>query len=142
MCIPQNFGGLGFRSMKGVNLALAWKLLNNLDSLWVKHLHSKYIRYGSFLSSPNPPSASWIWKGIMKTKPLISSGACLQVYVESNLPIWSTPWIPTLISFKPAPKFPNNRNLPSLLISDLIDPINLQWNKSSLFSLFDLPTIK
>jgi hypothetical protein len=50
--------------MRGVNLALitklGWKLLSNVDCVWVNQLREKYIRYGSFLSSPDIPTASWL----------------------------------------------------------------------------------
>jgi hypothetical protein len=40
--------------MRNVNLAhiskLGWKLLNNLDSLWVTQLQGKYLHSNSFLS--------------------------------------------------------------------------------------------
>jgi hypothetical protein len=42
---------------------------------------------------------------------------------SSSSPIWTLDWIPTIPTFKPRPKFPLNRNLPSFQIMDLIDPI-------------------
>lgn len=39
VCIPRKLGGLGFRLMKNMNLALlaklGWKLLSNSNHLWV-----------------------------------------------------------------------------------------------------------
>ncbi|XP_059432574.1 uncharacterized protein LOC132165893 [Corylus avellana] len=141
ICLPKNVGGLGFRRMHAFNLSLlaklGWKLLSNSDCLWVKQLQNKYIKYGNFVSSPNPSSASWFWKGIQKIKPYISVGACLKVSRSSSNSIWSSNWIPTIPSFKPMPKFPNNRNLPSLQIKDLINPFSCNWKFSSIHALFD-----
>lgn len=67
----------------------------------------------------------------------LNLGACLKVSMTSNDPIWTTAWIPTLPSFKPSLKFPHNRNLPSLLISDLILPETTHWNLLALHSVFD-----
>jgi hypothetical protein len=110
ICLPRQACGFGFRLMKDVNLApiakLGWKSLTNFDSIWVQQLSVKYIKYGSFFfSSPFPSLASWLWKGIQKSKPLMVSGACLQVAKSSALPIWTSAWIPTMQDFKPIPGF-------------------------------------
>jgi hypothetical protein len=60
--LPKDVGGLGFRRMHEFNLSfiakLGWKLLSNADCFWVNQLQKKYIKYGNFVSSPNPSSAS------------------------------------------------------------------------------------
>jgi hypothetical protein len=141
ICIPRHLGGLGIRNMYDVNLALVtilgWKLLSNLDCLWVNQLREKYIYYGTFLSSPVVSNASWLWKGILHCKSLLTSGACLQVSINSHFPIWTTSWIPTLPNFRPSLKFPSNREQPSLFISDLLILGSSIWNISKILSLFD-----
>jgi hypothetical protein len=141
ICTPKDEGGLGFKKMHDFNLALiaklGWKLLSNTDCLWVKQLQRKYIKYGDFLFSSAPTTASWLWKWIQKIKPIISAGACLQVSQLSSSPIWTSNWVPTIPSFKPKPKFPLNRNFPSLQIKDLINTDNLNWKASSIHALFD-----
>jgi hypothetical protein len=116
---------------------LGWKLLTNADCLWVQQVQKKYIKYGNFISSPNPFSASWLWEGIQKIKPSISVGACLKVSRNSISSIWDTNRVPSLPSFKPLPKFPSNRNFQALQIRDLIDPILSRWKAPAIFSLFD-----
>jgi hypothetical protein len=127
--------------MHDFNLALiaklGWKLLSKTDCLWVNQLQRKYIKYGDFLSSPAPSTASWLWKGIQKIKPIISARACLRVSRLSSSPIWTSNWVPTIPSFKPKPKFPLNRNFPSLQIMDLINIGSLSWKSSSIHALFD-----
>jgi hypothetical protein len=141
ICIPRHLGGLGIRNMYDVNLALVtklgWKLLSNLDCLWVNQLREKYIYYGTFLSSPVVSNASWLWQGILHCKSLLTSRACLQVSINSHFPIWTTPWIPTLPNFRPSPKFSGNREQPSLFISDLLILGSSIWNISKILSLFD-----
>ncbi|GLT55081.1 hypothetical protein SLA2020_282310 [Shorea laevis] len=99
---------------------LGWKFLTNQDSLWVQQFRTKYIKYGDFFSTSSHSNASLIWKGILRSKALLSENVCLQVSRFSHFPIWATSWVPTLPSFKPLPSHPDNRCLPSLLISDLI----------------------
>jgi hypothetical protein len=141
ICSPRLEGGLGFKRMHEFNLSLVanlgWKLLNTSDCLWVKQLQTKYIKYGDFLSSPLPTTASWLWKGIQKIKPIIAAGACLRVSRNSSSPIWTSNWVPTLPTFKPKPKYPYNRNIPSLQIMDLIDPVRSCWKTPAIRALFD-----
>jgi hypothetical protein len=103
ICMPRAQGGLGIRDMKSTNLALltklGWTFHNEAPKVLVQQLHQKYIFYGNFLSAPSSSSASWFWQGLQKCKPLLASGACLQVSTCSDFPIWTTAWIPTMPSF-------------------------------------------
>jgi hypothetical protein len=141
ICSPKAEGGLGFKRMHDFNVTLVaklgWKMLTKSDCLWVNQLQTKYIKYGDFLSSPSSLTASWLWKGIQKIKPIIAAGTCLRVSRTSSSPIWTSNWVPTLPSFKPGPKYPLNRNLPSLRIMDLLDPILNCWKPSTVHALFD-----
>jgi hypothetical protein len=116
---------------------LGWKMISNTYYLWVWQLQNKYIKYENFLSSPVSSSASWLWKGIQKIKPILLAGACLKVSRFSSAPIWSSNWVPTIPSFKPGPKFTLNKNLPALLVRDLIDHTIASWNAPSIYNLFD-----
>jgi hypothetical protein len=62
--------------------------------------------------------------------------------VSSHLPIWCTPWIPTIPDFRPSPKFPNNRNQASFLISDFINPVTSSWNLPMLNAIFDASSVQ
>jgi hypothetical protein len=127
ICILKAAEGLGFRRMHHFNLSLiaklGWKLLTNADCLWVQQLQKKYIKYGNFISSPNPSSTSWLWSGIKKIKSFLFAGACLKVSRNTSTSIWDTNWVTSLPSFKPLPKFLSNQNFQALQIRDLIDPI-------------------
>ena len=141
ICLPKHERGLGFKRMHDFNLALiaklGWKLLSNSKCLWVKQFQSKYIKYGDFLSSPIHSTASWLWKGIQQIKLLIYAGACINVSRTSSSSIWTSNWVPSIPNFKLGPKFPLNKNLSSLQIRDLIDPIQNIWKASSIHALFD-----
>jgi hypothetical protein len=141
ICLPKEDGGLGFRRMHEFNLSLTtklgWKLLSNTGCLWVNQLQKKYIKYGNFISSLNPSSALWLWKGIQKIKPFIFAGACLMDSQSSSSSIWSSNWVLSLPSFKPIPKFPFNRNIQALQIRDLIEPLLAHWKAPAIYSLFD-----
>jgi hypothetical protein len=57
LCLPKAIGGLGFRKMKYVNLALisklGWKLHTNSDLIWVAQMQGKYLYW--FFSHPPLP---------------------------------------------------------------------------------------
>jgi hypothetical protein len=140
LCIPKALGGLGLRKMKDVNLALiaklGWKLLTGANTLWVSQLTGKYLSStNSFLSPSSISATSWLWKGIIKTKPLISLGACHNIHLHSSLSVWNSSWIPTLPLFSPSPLPHSLSALPDLKVSDLISS-NGQWNFPLLVSIF------
>jgi hypothetical protein len=62
--------------MKEVNLAfiskLGWNLLMGSKSPWVSQLTGKYLQISSFLSPSSHSSSSWLWRGILKSKPILS----------------------------------------------------------------------
>ena len=94
LCISKVLGGLSLRKMKEVNLALisklGWKLLNRSNSMWVTHLHCKYLNSSSLLSLTPLSSSSWLWKGIQKTLSFVSKGACNRIHSSFSLSIWSS----------------------------------------------------
>jgi hypothetical protein len=107
----------------------------------VKYVQNKYVIYGDFLSSSSPSSTSWLWKGIQKSRSLISMGSCLQVSMNFDFPVWTTSLIPTILGYMPKPWFPNIWNLPTVLISDFIILGTNKWNLQALSYLFDAPSI-
>ena len=124
--------------MKEVLLALiaklGWKLLTDADSLWVSQLSSKYLSSDSFLSPSSISATSWLWKGIIKTKPIISLGTCHKIHQFSSLFVWNSSWIPTLLLFSPF--LPHSLSVqPDLNVSGLISS-NGHWNFPLLVSLF------
>lgn len=126
-------GGLGFRLMKDVNLSLisklGWKLLTNHDNVWANQIKAKYIKYGNFFSS-HLSSSSWVWNGIIATKPLLATGACFIPHKNYDLPIWSSPWVPTLLLFLLSPKSLSIHDNNPLVLTDLIHPSTNYWNHS------------
>ena len=148
LCLPKEQGGLGFRKMKDVKLALisklGWKLHSNLDSMWVAQLRGKYLSSGSFfsLSLPPPPNSgsSWLWKGILSSQSVIALGICHRIHLLSPLSVQNSAWVPTLPNFTPSPAH-NIYFLPNLIVSDLILP-NCTWNLPFLLSLFDTQSFR
>lgn len=95
ICTPIAAGGLSLRLMECQNLSLlakiGWKLLTNQDLLWVKSLSAKYLHNTNFLSSPILTMSSWLWKGILKCRNVVTKGACWSISSGSSINIWDSP---------------------------------------------------
>jgi hypothetical protein len=145
LCIPKALGGFGLRRMKEVNLAfiakLGRKLLTGADSLLLSQLSSKYLLSKSFLSPSSISATSWLWKGIIKTKPFISLGACHRIHRSSTLYVWNSSWIPTIPLFSTSPIPLSISAHPELMVLDLIST-NGSWNLPLLIFLFTPTSVK
>ena len=99
---------------------LAWWILSKKDSLCVKLLLSKYKIRGNWLNQTPNTKGSWTWRGIEKSKHILSKGACMAVGDGNNILVWSDPWVPDCSSFIPRPK-DDNGLLNCLVISQLFN---------------------
>lgn len=109
--------------------------------LWVDVLRGKYLKNsGSFLNTSSNPSASWLWKGLLKNRKVVQKGACISISCGLNVDIWNSPWIPSTPKFKPIPNC-NLNFLPSL-VADLILEGERSWNALSLADLFEPLTVQ
>ena len=68
MYLAKKDGGLGFRDLKCVNIALlakqCWRLLHNKDSLFYKVYKAKYFSNTYFLEVAVPSHSSYAWRSI------------------------------------------------------------------------------
>ncbi|XP_010666323.1 uncharacterized protein LOC104883491 [Beta vulgaris subsp. vulgaris] len=61
---------------------LVWQIAQKKDVIWIKWIHSVYIREQTCWEYKAPPNASWIWKGVCKANEVFKAGY--------NNNIWST----------------------------------------------------
>jgi hypothetical protein len=145
ICKPKSLGGLGISSMDFINNSLlarlGWKLTSNEPLLWVEALKGKYLQNGvSFLDAPSNPMSSWIWKGLLKNRKIVEKGACWSINNGGNIPIWTSPWIPSLPNYKPRPNA-NLIDFPDFVVADLLLPGVRDWNVDLLRDLFSPSTV-
>ena len=81
---------------------------------------------------------SWLWKSILKSRPLLSKGLCMKIGDGKHTPIWDTPWIPTLENFIPAPSSTAHPTI--YRVAELIDPDTFQWDRGKISTFFDTIT--
>jgi hypothetical protein len=72
---------------------------------------------------------------------IISQGACYRVHSLSPIPIWNSPWIPSMLAFTPTPIISDSPSSTNLVLSDLINP-NCTWNIPFLTALFDSHSVR
>lgn len=76
--MTKNKGGLGFRDIKGFNMALlgkqCWKLVNQPESLLARVLKAKYFPHSHFLQATRKGGDSYTWSGIWEAKEEIKKG--------------------------------------------------------------------
>ncbi|XP_057249934.1 uncharacterized protein LOC130591055 [Beta vulgaris subsp. vulgaris] len=72
LCRSKKAGGVGFRNITIWNKAavakLVWHIGCQKDDLWVKWVHSFYVKGRNWWDFPAPPGASWVLKYLCKVK--------------------------------------------------------------------------
>ncbi|KAL5541874.1 hypothetical protein UlMin_009584 [Ulmus minor] len=139
ICVPKDDGGLGFRRMVDMNLALlskwGWDFQTRSSSKCLSFLQSKYLRTEGFRTTTPTHSDSPFWKAILGSKDLLLKGACIQIGVGSSVNIWENPWVPNYQDFKPKPRRPHQGDC--RVVKELIARLGV-WDTSKVRDLFDL----
>ncbi|KAL5569499.1 hypothetical protein UlMin_026074 [Ulmus minor] len=138
VCQPKQWGGLGFRRMKDLNLSLlakwAWKLVQGQSSICCSILNARYLLHTNFLQAAQSRGDSPFWKAVMASKDIIRSGSCYLVGNGESIDIWEDPWVPSFPGFRPPPK--GEPRVGWMSVKDLILQPGL-WDRSKLQELFD-----
>ncbi|XP_048324699.2 uncharacterized protein LOC125421031 [Ziziphus jujuba] len=144
VCQPKEAGGLGLRRLKNMNMALfnklAWHLTTNENKLWVQALKAKYCDGKPFMSCHFKKNGSWAWKGILKSRKLLSNGLCFRVGKVDKINFWEDSWIPNNPNFKPQQLSEANRT--KFGMDDSLKCLNGDWNTLKLQNLFVEETVK
>lgn len=72
VCRPKSRGGLGIRGLNLWNTIaigkIVWQIANKKDTLWVKWVHTVYIKGREWWDYKCSTNASWIWRSICYNK--------------------------------------------------------------------------
>ncbi|XP_059294543.1 uncharacterized protein LOC132047528 [Lycium ferocissimum] len=72
MCLPKSAGGLHITNLKTWNRAaitkVCWELEHKQDRLWVRWIHSYYIKGQSSATIPIPQQASWMVRKVIEAR--------------------------------------------------------------------------
>ncbi|KAJ7949920.1 Ribonuclease H [Quillaja saponaria] len=123
-------GGLGFRNVECVNLAMlakqVWRLYTAPESLAAVVLKAWDFPRSDILHAKLGFQPSYIWRSIHAAIDVIESGTHWLLDDAQSVRIWQDKWLPEQNGFKPwsAPKIVS----PSATISTLIDHDLHRWN--------------
>ncbi|XP_043709023.1 uncharacterized mitochondrial protein AtMg00310-like [Telopea speciosissima] len=138
LCRSKEKGGLGFREPTLHNRALlakvAWRLFEQLDSLWAKFMKAIYFPNRQFLDASLGHNPSWAWRSILEGRKVVESGLLWSIGNGNKVNIWSSNWIPSHHNFKIQGQRPSRCHLEK--VEDLIDHGNRVWNMDLLNQLF------
>uniref|UniRef100_A0A803QLX3 Reverse transcriptase domain-containing protein n=1 Tax=Cannabis sativa TaxID=3483 RepID=A0A803QLX3_CANSA len=139
LCQPKVCGGLGFRRMADMNVALLaklfWMVLKGEDKLWVHLLRDKYCRILSPWNVEKKDMDSRGWKSILEAQKVCLEGAGLLVADGSN-DIWDRPWVPHISMEELKCGFQIRPNHSCWQIKDLFENGLRVWNEDLVRSCF------
>ncbi|CAL1374304.1 unnamed protein product [Linum trigynum] len=141
---PKMEGGMGFRDMKGFNLALLakqlWNLYQRPESLIARILRAKYHKRSSILEANVGHNPSFVWRSLFTAQEFLHRGLRWRIGNGDSVRIWGDKWIPhkeiQYVTSSP-------RGLPvDARVSDLIDPITEVWDLPTLEKCFPAEMIQ
>uniref|UniRef100_A0A803NZ18 Reverse transcriptase domain-containing protein n=2 Tax=Cannabis sativa TaxID=3483 RepID=A0A803NZ18_CANSA len=137
LCQPKACGGLGFRRLADMNVALLaklfWMVLKEEDKLWVQLLRDKYCRIMSPWNVEKKDMDSRGWKSILEARKVCLEGAGLLV-ADGNNDIWDRPWVPHMSMEELKYGFQIRPNHSCWQIKDLFEN-GMRASKSGKFSV-------
>lgn len=138
LCKPKKFGGMGFRRVRDMNLAMlgkqGWKFLTHPDALVTKVFKARYFPNGSFLEAKRGSNPSFVWASIWEAQGLLSEGVQWRIGDGRTVRVWGVPWLPDRNNpyvSTPQPSYLNNPQVSSLLY-----PGSYNWDLDLLRDLF------
>ncbi|GJN20033.1 hypothetical protein PR202_gb07356 [Eleusine coracana subsp. coracana] len=122
MTKPEYMGGLGFRDMELLHLALfahqAWRILREPESLSARVLKAVYFPNTDFLDADVGARPSRVWRAIIEGREVMKQGIIKRIGSGESTNIWKTNWIPRDGLMKPVCWTSES---PPQLVSELID---------------------
>ncbi|KAG7585320.1 Reverse transcriptase domain [Arabidopsis thaliana x Arabidopsis arenosa] len=96
VCKPKEEGGLGIRRLRDSSrvfaLSLIWRLFTASGSLWVAWSRRYLFPNASFWSVSEGTLGSWIWRKLLKLRPLAASLMCMEVKNGNSTMFWWDNW--------------------------------------------------
>ncbi|XP_062119169.1 uncharacterized protein LOC133832910 [Humulus lupulus] len=76
VCKAKKLGGLGFKNLENWNVSAigkhVWALAQKKGNLWVKWVHSVYLKDTDWWEYKAPLDSSWYWRKIMQVKEMMA----------------------------------------------------------------------
>lgn len=98
VCIPKSEGGLGLRRLTAWNATLClryiWLLFSSTTSLWASWHRFHHLQQSSFWEIQVSDSDSWVWKSLLKLRPLAERFITTEVGNGLQTHFWYDCWTP------------------------------------------------
>ncbi|KAL6550448.1 hypothetical protein OROMI_020936 [Orobanche minor] len=128
---------MGFRDIRSFNKALLakqlWRMLTNPSSLVARVFVARYSRSGDFLSAPVPANASFIWRSLVWSRDLVSSGLAWRIGNGEEVSMYDDNWVMGLHGN--LRKCGESVRYDDLGVKDLIVS-GSRWNEAQVHNLF------
>lgn len=139
LCLPKQWGGMGFRNMRDFNLALlskqAWHLIHHPSSLAAKVLKAKYYPDTSFIDARKTSNPSFIWSSLYETRDIIRKSTRWRVGNGESIKIWEDNWLPNNLNPKiTTPQYPFLLNA---TLDYLIQTNDKDWDRGIISDIFN-----
>lgn len=99
LCLPTSEGGLGIQKLwetsKVFALGLVWKLFSVSGFLWLAWAHIELMKKGSFWDVKETNKGSWLWKNLLKLRPMAVKYMRCQVQSGYTTYLWFDNWLGT-----------------------------------------------
>ncbi|XP_073318173.1 uncharacterized protein [Primulina huaijiensis] len=97
LCVPKEFGVMGFRDFYGFNLAILgkqeWKLLSDPNATICRIYKAKYYPRGDFLNANIGHNPSFAWRSILASQVVLKRGYRWRIGDGSHINILKDPWL-------------------------------------------------
>ncbi|CAN1142980.1 Uncharacterized mitochondrial protein AtMg00310 [Linum perenne] len=138
-CVRKESGGMGFRDLRGFNLAMlgkqGWKFQTQPDALVTKIFKARYFPRWDFLSAPPGHGPSYVWQSIRRSQQVVGRGSRWRVGNGTNIRVWDDHWLRNGDNLGITTA--RDDTLEGLKVCDLLIPGLLEWDRELVEALFD-----
>ncbi|XP_019158912.1 PREDICTED: uncharacterized protein LOC109155728 [Ipomoea nil] len=139
LCVPKKKGGLGFRTLRDMNVALlgkqVWRLLTRPNSLVAQVYKCRHYPNTSILDVVVGHNPSFIWRGLVEAKGAIKQWAQRSIGDGRTTTIGGDPWL--VLADDPYVRTQLHETVRSAPVSSLMNGAGTGWDCECVKDLFD-----
>ncbi|XP_031108675.1 uncharacterized protein LOC116013165 [Ipomoea triloba] len=133
------FGGMGFREVRKMNMAMlgkqGWNFLTKLNALVSRVFKARFFPNCSFLEAGVGSNPSFVWTSIRESQVLLWKGVRRRIGDGGLVRVWGEPWLPD--SANPFVSTPDPGYLGNSLVRSLFDTHASGWDMELVRDVFN-----